>query len=48
MNMQNVNSTLNLFMREQMRVVKLEANINGMRKVKSQLNFSLIWKKTIR
>ena len=46
MNTQNVKTILNLFMREQLKVLKLEANVNGM-KVNNQLNFSLILKKTI-
>ena len=46
MNIQNVKMILNLFMTEQLRVLKLEANVNGM-KVNNQLNFSLILKKTI-
>ena len=45
MNMQNLKRTLNLFMREQQWVLKLEANVNRMKKGKSQLNFFLISKK---
>ena len=45
MNMQNLNRTLNLLMREQQRVLKLQANVIRMKKVKSQSNFSLISKK---
>ena len=49
MNIQNVKRTLNLFMREQLKVLALEANVNGMKKVKSELSLFLISrKKTIR
>ena len=48
MNIQNEKATLNLFMIEKARVSKLEANVNGMKKVKSHLNFKLILKKAIR
>ena len=44
-NIQNVKRTLNLFMREETRVSKLQANVNDRKKLKSQLNFSLIAKK---
>ena len=46
--MQNVRTTLNLFMRKYQRMLILEANVNGMKMVKSQLNFFLTQKKTIR
>ena len=45
MNIQNVKTTLNLFMREWLKVLKLEANVDGVKKVKSQLSFSFISKK---
>ena len=45
MNIQNVKRTLNLFMREYPKVLKFEANVNGMKKVKSQLSFFLFSKK---
>ena len=43
--MQNVRTTLNLFMRKYQRMLILEANVNGMKMVKSQLNFFLTQKK---
>ena len=45
MNIQNVITALNLFMRKQLRVLKLEPNTNGTKNVKSQINFFLISKK---
>ena len=45
MNIQNVKRTLNLFIRKQLKGLKLEANVNGMKKVKSELSFSSIFKK---
>ena len=39
--------TLNLFMREQLKVLELEANVDSMKKVKSKLIFFLILKKSI-
>ena len=39
---QNVKRTLNLFIRENVNLLKLEANVNGMKKVKNQLSFFLI------
>ena len=43
--MQNVRTILNLFMRKYLRMLILEANVNGMKMVKSQLNFFLTQKK---
>ena len=45
MNIQNVKTALNLYLREWPRMLKLETNVNGMKEVKSQLNFSLNLKK---
>ena len=44
-NMQNVRTILNLFMRKYLKMLILEANVNGMKMVKSQLNFFLTQKK---
>ena len=44
MNMQNVKTTYNLSLRKKLRVLKLEAHVNGMNKVKNQLDFLLILK----
>ena len=44
MNMKNEKAILNLFTREKVRVFKLKANVNGMKMVKSHLNFKLISK----
>ena len=48
MNIQNAKTRLNLFIRKILRVLKLEANVNGMKKVKSHQIFNLISKKAIR
>ena len=48
MNMQNTKTVLNLFITKMVRVLKLEANVNGTKKVKSRLIFNLISKKAIR
>ena len=45
MNIQNVKGALNIFMREQLRVLKLEANVNGMKKVKSAVQKSAVQKR---
>ena len=45
MNIQNIKRSLNLFMREELKVLTLKANVNGMKKVKSQLSFILISRK---
>ena len=44
MNIKNEKLTLNLFMREKVRDLKLKANVTGMNMVKSHLNFKLISK----
>ena len=45
---QNAKTILNLFIKKMLRVLKLEANVNGMKKVRSHLVFNLISKKAIR
>ena len=45
MNIPNAKTRLNLFIRKTMRVLKLEANVNGMREVKSNEIFNSISKK---
>ena len=45
---QNTKTILNLFITKMLRVLKLEANVNGMKKVRSDLVFNLISKKAIR
>ena len=45
MNIQNVKMTLNLCMREWLRILKLEANVNGMTEMRSPLKLSLNLKK---
>ena len=42
--MQNVKTTYNLSFRKKQRVLTLEAHVNGMNKVKNQLDFLLILK----
>ena len=45
MNIQNEKKTLSLFMREWLKVLKLEADVNGIKKGKNQQSFFLISKK---
>ena len=42
MNIKNVKTTPNLFMRKQLRLLRLEATANGIKKMKSQLNIFLV------
>ena len=47
MNIQNAKTRLNLFIRKMLRVLKLEANVNGIKKMKSHQIFYLILEKAI-
>ena len=42
MNIKNVKTTPNLFMRKQLRLLRLEATANGIKKMKSELNIFLV------
>ena len=46
MNIPNAKTRLNLFIRKTMRVLKLEANVNGMKEVKSNEIFNSISRKS--
>ena len=47
MNIQNAKTRLNLFIRKMLRVLKLEANVNDIKKMKSHQSFYLILEKAI-